>query len=91
MNVKGIKIEAELSKHNLYISNEDKPGFISDLSKILFDNKINIATFNLGRKKSGGEAIALISTDDEITDNVIDQIKKIPLVIQVKPLTFNES
>ena len=91
VNVKGIKIEAELSKYNLYISNEDKPGFISDLSKILSDNKINIATFNLGRKKSGGEAIALISTDNEIKDNVIDQIKKIPLVIQVKPLTFNES
>ena len=49
-NVKGIKIEAELSKHNLYISNEDKPGFISDLSKILSDNKINIATFNLEEK-----------------------------------------
>ena len=91
VNVKGIKIEAELSRYNLYISNEDKPGFISNLSKILADNKINIATFNLGRKSSGGEAIALISTDNEIKNSVIEQIKKLPLVIQVKPLTFNES
>ncbi len=91
VNVKGIKIEAELSKYNLYISNEDKPGFISNLSKVLADNKINIATFNLGRKNSGGEAIALISTDNEIKDKVIEEINKIPLVIQAKPLTFNES
>jgi len=91
VNIKGIKIEAELADNNLYISNQDKPGFISDLSKILADNKINIATFNLGRKESGGEAIALISTDNPIDEKVIDQIKKIPLVIQAKPLTFNGS
>jgi len=91
VNIKGIKIEAELADNNLYISNQDKPGFISDLSKILADNKINIATFNLGRKESGGEAIALISTDNPIDEKVIDEIKKIPLVIQAKPLTFNGS
>ena len=82
--------EAELAKYNLYISNEDKPGFISNLSKILSDNNINIATFNLGRKDSGGEAIALISTDNPIEEKVLDSIKKLPLVIQAKTLTFNE-
>ena len=90
VNIKGIKIEAELAKHNLYISNEDKPGFISNLSKILSDNNINIATFNLGRKDSGGEAIAIISTDNPIEEKVLDSIKKLPLVIQAKTLTFNE-
>ena len=90
VNIKGIKIEAELSKYNLYISNEDKPGFISNLSKILADNSINIATFNLGRKNTGGEAIALLSTDNAIEEKVIDSIKKIPLVIQAKTLTFDE-
>ena len=88
--MKGIEIEAELTKHNLYISNEDKPGFIKDLSKILADNNINIATFNLGRKSSGGEAIALISTDSPIEQSILENIKKIPLVIQAKYLTFND-
>ena len=90
VNIKCIKIEAELAKHNLYISNEYKPGFISNLSKILSDNNINIATFNLGRKDSGGEAIAIISTDNPIEEKVLDSIKILPLVIQAKTLTFNE-
>ncbi len=90
VNVKGIDIEAELLKYNLYISNEDKPGFVSNLSKILADNNINIATFNLGRKKSGDEAIALISVDSPIEKKVLDQIQKIPLVIQAKSLVFDE-
>jgi D-3-phosphoglycerate dehydrogenase len=90
VEVKGIEIDAELTKHNLYISNQDKPGFIKDLSKILADNNINIATFNLGRKSSGGEAIALICTDSPIEQSVLENIKKIPLVIQAKYLTFND-
>jgi len=57
---------------------------------VLADNEINIGTFNLGRKKSGGEAVALISTDSEIGKTVIESIKKIPLVIQAKYLNFDE-
>ena len=60
------------------------------MAKILADNNINIATFNLGRKNTGGEAIALISTDNPIDDNILESIKKLPLVIQAKTLTFNE-
>ena len=90
VSIKGIKIEAELLKHNLYISNEDKPGFVSNLSKILADNNINIATFHLGRKDSGGEAVALISTDNFIDNSVIEKIKKLPLVIQAKYITFDD-
>ena len=90
VSIKGIKIEAELLHHNLYISNEDKPGFVSNLSKILADSKINIATFHLGRKESGGEAIALISTDNFIDDAIIEKIKKLPLVIQAKYIQFDE-
>jgi len=90
VEIKGIKIEAELSEHNLYVTNNDKPGFIRDLSKILADNKINIATFHLGRVASGGEAIAVISTDNKIDDNVLSTIKKIPLVIQAKYVGFKD-
>ena len=90
VEVKGIEIDAELSNHNLYISNEDKPGFIRDLSKVLADNNINIATFHLGRKASGQEAIALISTDSAIDNTIVGNIKKIPLVIQAKYLQFDD-
>ena len=90
VEVKGIEIDAELSNHNLYISNEDKPGFIRDLSKVLADNNINIATFHLGRKASGQEAIALMSTDSAIDNTIVENIKKIPLVIQAKYLQFDD-
>ena len=91
VEIKGIKIEADLSKHNLYVTNQDKPGFIKDLSKLLADSKINIATFHLGRLNSGGEAIAIISTDSKIEAQVIENIKKVPLVIQAKYIEFKDN
>jgi len=53
-------------------------------------DRINIATFHLGRLSSGGEAIAIISTDNKIENSVIENIKKIPLVIQAKYIQFKD-
>jgi D-3-phosphoglycerate dehydrogenase len=89
VEIKGIKINAELSEHNLYISNEDKPGFIRDLSKILADNNINIASLHLGRDTVEGKAIALISIDSKIDNDILNKIKTLPLIIQAKYLEFN--
>ena len=58
IQVKGIDMEAELSPHMLYITNEDKPGFIGRLGTLLGELDINIANFNLGRLDQGGDAIA---------------------------------
>ena len=60
IQVKGINMEAELGKHMLYITNEDKAGFIGQLGTTLGNASVNIATFNLGRLQEGGDAIALI-------------------------------
>ena len=49
-----------------------------------------IATFHLGRLSSGGEAIAIISTDNKIENSVLESIKKIPLVIQAKYIQFKD-
>ena len=88
IQVKGINMEAEISKHMLYITNEDKPGFIGQLGTILGNASVNIATFNLGRLQEGGDAIALIEIDGVVTDDVLKEIKNISMVKRVKPLEF---
>jgi D-3-phosphoglycerate dehydrogenase len=47
IQIKGINMDAELGQHMLYVTNEDKPGFIGDLGSVLGDAGVNIATFNL--------------------------------------------
>ncbi len=88
VNIKGIEIEGEFSSHMLYITNEDKPGFIGRLGAMLGDSKVNIATFHLGRDKPGGEAIALVSVDSAISPDLLGRIAALEGVTQAKPLSF---
>jgi D-3-phosphoglycerate dehydrogenase len=84
----GIKVEAELTGEMIYIVNEDTPGFIGRLGTVLGEAGINIGTFNLGRRAAQGEALALVSVDGHIGDEVVGAIKAIAGVRRVKPLRF---
>jgi len=84
----GIPVEADLSGQMIYIVNTDAPGFIGALGTKLGENGINIATFNLGRRDAGGEAVALVAVDDPITAEVAHQLHAVPGVLEVVPLSF---
>ncbi|MHA6334334.1 phosphoglycerate dehydrogenase [Qipengyuania sp. CAU 1752] len=84
----GIGIEATLEGDMLYIVNDDAPGFIGRIGSLMGENGINIGTFNLGRREAGGEAVLLLSVDQPITPQVVDQACKVEGVRVVKPLAF---
>jgi D-3-phosphoglycerate dehydrogenase len=88
IQIKGIDLEAEFGPHMLYITNEDKPGFIGALGMLLGNAQVNIATFNLGRASQGGEAICLVSIDEPTPASVLHALSKLPQVKQAKPLEF---
>lgn len=81
-------IEAELSEHMLYTTNEDTPGVIGQLGQTLGDAGVNIATFHLGRTAPGREAIALLQIDGPLDKALIDRIAALPNVTQAKALHF---
>ncbi|HEX8532855.1 MAG TPA: phosphoglycerate dehydrogenase [Allosphingosinicella sp.] len=84
----GIRVEAELTGEMIYIVNDDQPGFIGRLGTALGEAGVNIGTFNLGRRATGGEAIALVSVDDPIGVDLVKRLKTLPGVRVVKPLRF---
>lgn len=88
IQIKGIDMEAEFGPHMLYVTNEDKPGFIGAIGTILGNAGVNIATFNLGRKAQGGEAICLVSIDEAPPVAVLQAVTQLPQVKQAKPLAF---
>jgi D-3-phosphoglycerate dehydrogenase / 2-oxoglutarate reductase len=83
-----IPVEADLTGQMIYIVNTDQPGFIGSLGTTLGQHGVNIATFNLGRRKEGGEAVALVSVDDPITSELSDELHHLPGVREVVPLNF---
>ena len=88
INIQGIPIESDFPKSALYLRNYDKPGFIGELGNILGKRSINIASFHLGRRDVGGEAIALVEVDGEINDKTVKEIKSLPQVARVNSIYF---
>ena len=86
VEVNGIPLEAELGEHMLYVTNKDKPGFIGNLGRTLGEAGINIATFGLGRKEAGGDAVALVNTDGLVDDATLKKVRSLPDVVQAEAL-----
>jgi D-3-phosphoglycerate dehydrogenase len=88
VEVKGIKMEADFSPHMLYVTNQDKPGFIGTFGETLARHGLNIATFHLGRAAAGGDAICLVSVDEDVSEAVLAELRALPLVMQASSLSF---
>ncbi|MGZ3342351.1 MAG: phosphoglycerate dehydrogenase [Reyranella sp.] len=88
VDIKGIRVDAEFGKSMIYVTNEDKPGFIGKFASLLGDARINIATFHLGRVKQGGDAIALVEVDGAVPADLLTKVQALPQVKQAKALVF---
>ncbi|MSO91257.1 MAG: phosphoglycerate dehydrogenase [Acetobacteraceae bacterium] len=88
VQIKDIPVEADFARHMLYITNQDKPGFIGRFGATLAGAGINIATFHLGRSEAGGDAICLVSVDEKVPEDVLEMVRTLPLVMQATALTF---
>ena len=88
IQIKGIELECNFGPHMLYITNKDKPGFVGSVGTVLGNAKINMATFHLGRMSEGGDSICIVETDGVVPENVMQDVRNLANVQQVKPLRF---
>ena len=88
IQIKGIELESDFGPYMLYVTNEDKPGFIGALGMLLGNAGVNIASFHLGRQSEGGDAICLVQIDEAVPDSVLWAAQKLDQVKQAKALRF---
>jgi D-3-phosphoglycerate dehydrogenase / 2-oxoglutarate reductase len=88
ISINGIEVDAIVAPVMIYVSNEDKPGFIGRFASLLGNASINIATFALGRDREGGSAVALVEVDGAVPEKLLAEIKTLPGVKEVKALAF---
>ena len=53
---------------------------IGRVGTILGEKKVNIASFALGRNQQEGEAVGLVNIDEPVSQEVLDEIRKVPAV-----------
>lgn len=88
IQVRDINMDFEVSPHMMFVRNADKPGFIGTFGQIMGDENVNIATFNLGRERPGGDAITVVALDAPVTDEILEKVTALPQVVRAKRLEF---
>ncbi|MBV6633413.1 MAG: phosphoglycerate dehydrogenase [Alphaproteobacteria bacterium] len=88
VEIEGVSVETSVTSNMLFVRNDDKPGFIGNLGRTLGDANINIASFDLGRRAEGDEAICIVAVDQRIDEGLLGRISKLPNVIQARTLSF---
>ncbi|WEX10009.1 phosphoglycerate dehydrogenase [Chelativorans sp. AA-79] len=89
IQIKGINLDAEIGEHMLYTTNYDTPGIIGQLGTICGKHGVNIANFQLGRNRPGGDAIALLYLDAPFPQAVVDELKSTGTILSARPLRFD--
>lgn len=88
VDIEGVPVEAAVTPYMLFIRNDDKPGLIGGLGTILAEAGHNIADFRLGRLEGEGSAVALVSLDEDMPDDLLARIKELPQIRQAQFLRF---
>ncbi len=89
IQIKGINLDAEVGRYMIYTTNNDAPGIIGILGTTFGEAGVNIANFQLGRNRPGGDAIALLYVDAPVSEDVLDKVRAFPEIISAKPLEFD--
>jgi len=91
--VDGIYCEAPLSGHLSFMKNADVPGVIGYIGTVFGKNGVNIASFSLGRRDATApgapaEAIAVIETDQKVSDTVLQEVLQNKAVVLARSVEF---
>ncbi|QAT39024.1 L-serine ammonia-lyase, iron-sulfur-dependent subunit beta [Clostridium sp. JN-9] len=68
----------------LIITHVDVPGAVSEVTSLLYKEKVNIAFMKVYRSKKGEKAIMVLETDSEVTEKVINEISKARNILSVR-------
>jgi L-serine dehydratase len=73
----------------LIVHNVDQPGYVTEVTSMLANKSVNIATMQLYRDGRGGNAIMVIECDQEVPGESIAWLQKLEGILKVTYLNKN--
>lgn len=88
-DINGFPCEMSASGPTLVVTHHDCKGVISDVTRVLAEQDINIAVIKLSRKARGGVACAIIEVDEKIDSAIVDELQRIEHIIGVQAVNVD--
>ncbi len=88
IKIDNFTVEIVPEGHMLFLTNVDKPGVIGNTGTLLGKNNINIARMHFGRESAGGRAISVVNIDTPASEEILEQVRKLPNVLDVKVISL---
>ena len=74
----------------LIVHNLDQPGHVAQVTSMLAEKQVNIATLQLYRDKRGGYAVMVIETDQEVPEESVAWLEQLDGIIKVTYINVEE-
>lgn len=81
--IDGIETGFSGDSPTLIITNQDRPGRISEVASLLAQNGVNIASMQVYRNSRGGHAIMVMETDQQVPKPCVVQLRQLEGVCKV--------
>ncbi|MCG2622388.1 phosphoglycerate dehydrogenase [Arthrobacter sp. I2-34] len=76
VGVNGYEVEIPISEHLVVFTYDDRPGVIGDLGRLLGEAGINIAGMQVSRNEDSKQALALLTVDSSVPQEVMEQVRE---------------
>ena len=87
--IDGFSIDVTPRRTLLVLTNADVPGVIGHVGTLLGNASVNIAEYHQARLSQGGEALAAVSVDGEITPHTRQQLLALPDIRSATVIDFS--
>ena len=82
--IDGEEIEFSGNYPTLLVSQRDAPGVVANISRLLYENGINIAYMSLFRSQKGRDAMMIFELDQNIDKNILEKLTQVESVEHVR-------
>ncbi len=87
--IDGEEIQFSGNYPTLLVSQRDAPGVVANISRLLYENGINIAYMSLFRSQKGRDAMMIFELDHNVNSSILEKLSQVDSVEHVRfiPLT----
>lgn len=83
VRINGVEVDFTGEYSAVIVVQQDKPGVVAHITKVLSDRGVNLAFMRLFRESKGLTAYSIIESDERLPEGITEELKKNPYIHDV--------